>query len=116
MENYSRQQSVQIEEEGTQAIYQSDLLEEKDLSHMLTNIQKEPSQRSSQVKLPSEVYNDEFSANMTINCKIHPSEAVKYFCKDDQTALCPECVVEHSRHDFIMANDNASRQVKNNLQ
>jgi len=53
---------------------------------------------------------------MTMNCKIHPSEAVKYFCKDDQTALCPECVVEHARHDFIMANDNASRQVKDKLQ
>ena len=52
---------------------------------------------------------------MAMNCKIHPTEAVKYYCKDDRTALCPECVVQHARHDFIMANDNASRQVKDKL-
>ena len=47
-----------------------------------------------------------------IFCQIHPSEKVKYFCRDDKTALCPDCVVHHARHDFIMANEDASREVK----
>ena len=41
-------------------------------------------------------------------CLLHPSEKIKYYCRDDKSALCPECVVYHARHDFIMANQNAS--------
>lgn len=48
-------------------------------------------------------------------CKLHPAEKIKYFCRDDKTALCPECVVYHARHDFIMANDLASTEVKDKL-
>lgn len=62
--------------------------------------------------MPSVVSNPDFSSQFDTMCKLHPHEKIKYYCKDDQTALCPDCVVDHARHDFIMANDVAGRLIK----
>ena len=45
-------------------------------------------------------------------CEIHPEEKIKYFCRDDKVALCPECVVNHAKHDFVFADENAANEVK----
>lgn len=44
-------------------------------------------------------------------CPLHPSEKVRYFCRDCKTAVCPDCVVDHARHDFIIANEDAAHLV-----
>lgn len=48
-------------------------------------------------------------------CPMHPRQLVKYYCREDKTALCPECVHMHARHDFIQANADASREIKASL-
>ena len=48
-------------------------------------------------------------------CAIHPKEPIKYYCKDDKTGLCPECIVLHARHDFIYADEEATALVKFDL-
>jgi len=45
-------------------------------------------------------------------CEYHPNEKIKYFCRDDKVALCPECVVSHAKHDFVFADENAAIEVK----
>ena len=45
-------------------------------------------------------------------CAIHKGEPIKYFCRTDSQALCPECIVNHARHDFIFAENDAAEQVK----
>ncbi len=45
-------------------------------------------------------------------CAIHPNEPIKYYCKDDKTGLCPECIVMHARHDFIFADADSTSLIK----
>ena len=47
-------------------------------------------------------------------CKMHPKETVKYFCRDANCmrGLCPDCIIEHSKHDFIAANELAALEIK----
>ena len=49
------------------------------------------------------------------NCKLHPTEKVRYFCRDDRQAICPECVVMHARHDFVLANQDAADMLSGDL-
>ena len=62
-----------------------------------------------------QIHNANFEVTLIDTCMKHPSEKIKYYCRDDSTPLCPECVVEHARHDFIMANESASRSIKDKL-
>jgi hypothetical protein len=50
-----------------------------------------------------------------MRCEIHPQEQVKYYCREDGKSLCPECVVDHAKHDFIFADESASFEVKQDL-
>lgn len=50
-----------------------------------------------------------------MRCELHPSERIKYFCRDDGKSLCPECVVAHAKHDFIFADETAAFEVKQEL-
>ena len=50
-----------------------------------------------------------------MRCEIHPQETVKYYCREDGKSLCPECVVDHAKHDFIFADESASFEVKQDL-
>ena len=50
-----------------------------------------------------------------MRCEIHPQERIKYYCREDGKSLCPECVVDHSKHDFIFADDSAAFEVKQDL-
>lgn len=47
-------------------------------------------------------------------CKYHPKETIKYFCRDPAClkGLCPDCIIEHSKHDFLAANELAAFEVK----
>lgn len=49
-------------------------------------------------------------------CPIHRAEPIKYYCKDCQMGLCPECIVHHARHDFVFADEEAANQVKGKLE
>lgn len=36
-------------------------------------------------------------------CKIHPTEDIKAFCKDDLCSICFKCLLgEHRNHDIVM--------------
>jgi hypothetical protein len=48
-------------------------------------------------------------------CELHPTERIKYFCRDDRVGLCPECVVFHAKHDFVFADEGAAFEVKQQL-
>lgn len=48
-------------------------------------------------------------------CELHPTERIKYFCRDDKVGLCPECVVYHAKHDFVFADEGAAFEVKQQL-
>ena len=50
-----------------------------------------------------------------MRCEIHPQERIKYYCREDGKSLCPECVVDHAKHDFIFADGSASFEVKQDL-
>lgn len=39
-------------------------------------------------------------------CKLHPSEEVKAFCKNDLCSICFKCLLgEHRSHDIVMIED-----------
>jgi len=41
------------------------------------------------------------SAPRILHCQKHPHQEVNSYCKTDQTAVCPQCVVEfHQGHEF----------------
>ena len=50
-----------------------------------------------------------------MRCEVHPTEKVKYYCREDGKSLCPNCVVDHSKHDFIFADESAAFEVKQEL-
>lgn len=52
---------------------------------------------------------------MIQHCMTHPHEKVRYFCRDDMIPLCPECVTEHAKHDFVPANNAAAVEIRQNL-
>lgn len=52
---------------------------------------------------------------LTYECELHPGEKIKYYCRDDKIALCPDCVVEHKKHDFVFADSTAALEVKHSL-
>jgi len=38
-----------------------------------------------------------------LHCQKHPHQEVNSYCKTDQTAVCPQCVVEfHQGHEFTL--------------
>ena len=45
-------------------------------------------------------------------CPLHNTLKIKYFCLTDKTGLCTECIVKHTKHDFIFANSDAANIVK----
>jgi len=45
-------------------------------------------------------------------CREHIAENIKYYCKECKQGICPECVLNHARHDFIAANELAAIEVK----
>ena len=46
------------------------------------------------------------------NCEEHAGEPIRYYCRDCCKALCAECVVSHSRHDFTAANNAAASELR----
>jgi hypothetical protein len=48
-------------------------------------------------------------------CDTHSTEPVKYFCRDCRVGVCPECIVIHSKHDFVFADEGAAFEVKQQL-
>lgn len=54
-------------------------------------------------------------AKLSTHCQHHPDELVRYFCRDDSEPLCGECVVLHSKHDFIKADFKAASQIRISL-
>jgi hypothetical protein len=52
-----------------------------------------------------------------IPCASHPNEYIKYFCRDDmcKKGICPSCIFDHAKHDFIVANDVAVFEIKQAL-
>ena len=40
---------------------------------------------------------------MLTKCKIHPTEDIKAFCKDDLCSICFKCLLgEHRNHEIVM--------------
>lgn len=50
-----------------------------------------------------------------MRCELHPEERIKYYCRDCGKSVCPECVVDHAKHDFIFADGSAAFEVKQEL-
>jgi len=50
-----------------------------------------------------------------MRCELHPEERIKYYCREDGKSVCPECVVDHAKHDFIFADASAAFEVKQEL-
>lgn len=34
-------------------------------------------------------------------CVVHTKEIVKYFCNTCEKLICPECILDHSGHEFV---------------
>jgi len=45
------------------------------------------------------------SANM---CKTHTEEQLRFFCVTCTYLICPECIIEHSGHQFIKQNESST--------
>ena len=47
-------------------------------------------------------------------CASLPHEQVQYYCRNAEcmSGLCWVCILQHSRHDFVAADDNAALEVK----
>ena len=45
-------------------------------------------------------------------CQTHEGEPIKYFCRDDNEPLCGECVILHSKHDFVKADYKAASSIR----
>lgn len=47
-------------------------------------------------------------------CMSHPEESVKFMCRSPECmiGICTECIIYHSGHDFVKANELASLEVK----
>ncbi len=41
-------------------------------------------------------------------CKIHTSEQLRFFCTTCSTLICPECIVDHSGHQFIKHSESST--------
>jgi len=41
-------------------------------------------------------------------CLQHEGDPIRYYCKDCNEPLCGECVVLHSKHDFVKADYKAA--------
>eukprot|EP00826_Nyctotherus_ovalis_P065668 TRINITY_DN9657_c0_g1_i12.p1 TRINITY_DN9657_c0_g1~~TRINITY_DN9657_c0_g1_i12.p1 ORF type:complete len:123 (+),score=14.67 TRINITY_DN9657_c0_g1_i12:132-500(+) len=39
-------------------------------------------------------------------CKVHAEEQLRFFCVTCSYLICPECIVEHSGHQFIKQNES----------
>jgi len=50
-----------------------------------------------------------------MRCELHPEEQIKYYCREDGKSCCPECIVDHAKHDFIFADTSAAFEVKQEL-
>ena len=48
-------------------------------------------------------------------CDRHPAERVRYYCRDCLMGLCSEDVVEHAKHDFILADNSAAVQIRKTM-
>ena len=48
-------------------------------------------------------------------CLTHEGEPIKYFCRDDNEPLCGECVILHSKHDFVKADYKAASSIRQQL-
>ena len=48
-------------------------------------------------------------------CDRHPEERVRYYCRDCLMGLCSEDVVEHAKHDFILADNKAAIQIRKTI-
>ena len=48
-------------------------------------------------------------------CDRHPGERVRYYCRECLTGLCSEDVVEHAKHDFILADNIAAVQIRKTM-
>lgn len=48
-----------------------------------------------------------------IKCKIHPTEDIKAFCKDDLCSICFKCLLgDHRKHDVIMLDELSVNDLK----
>jgi len=41
------------------------------------------------------------------SCKVHPTEQLRFFCVTCSILICPECIVEHSGHQFIKHSESS---------
>jgi len=41
-------------------------------------------------------------------CKIHTTEQLRFFCVTCSFLICPECIVEHSGHQFIKQTESST--------
>ena len=48
-------------------------------------------------------------------CRAHPNEQIRYYCRDDRAPLCADCVVAHSKHEFVQADFKAASEVRSSL-
>jgi len=57
------------------------------------------------------------TTGVKVPCALHPHEHIKYFCRDSgcKKGICPNCIFEHTKHDFIAANDVAVFEIKQAL-
>jgi FtsZ-binding cell division protein ZapB len=50
-------------------------------------------------------------------CKLHPSEEVKAFCKNDLCSICFKCLLgEHRSHEIVMIEDLSIDDLKEKMQ
>ena len=49
---------------------------------------------------------DSMARNMHSKCKIHQTEDIKAFCKDDLCSICFKCLLgEHRNHEIVMLDE-----------
>ena len=49
---------------------------------------------------------DSMARQMNSKCKIHPTEDIKAFCKDDLCSICFKCLLgEHRNHEIVMLDE-----------
>ena len=47
-----------------------------------------------------------------ISCPLHPKECFKYYCLTCSRLICADCIIEHTRHRFVLIDEAASIEMK----
>ncbi len=63
----------------------------------------------------NEALKEESGKIRVLHCQNHPNQEINTFCKTDETAICPQCVVDFHNGHTLEKLSNISQEFKDNI-